>query len=78
MIEVEGKTYWGSATTTENIQHLIGDDKQTGKCTSGAYYWQTNTIILKDFTIECLTFALEDIISENALDSIFYLIPDSD
>lgn len=77
-IQIEGKTYWGSAITTENIQYLMEKDKQTGECASGAYHWQSNAIILKDFTVECLALAVEDIIQENLLDSIFYLIPDDE
>ena len=74
-IKREGKTYWGSAITIENIQFIMQKDKQTGECASGAYHWQTNAIILNQFTIECLALAVENIIQENLLDSIFHLIP---
>ena len=75
-IKIEDKTYWGSATTTENIQYLMEKDKRTGESAFGSYSWQTNTIILKDFTVECLALAVEDIIQENLLNSIFHLISD--
>lgn len=77
-IKTDGKTYWGSATTTANIQSIMEKDKQTSESASGAYYWQTNAIILNQFTVECLALAVEDIINENSLDSIFYLIPNED
>lgn len=53
-------------------------DKRKGECVSGAYHWQTNAIILNQFTVECLALAVEDIINENSLNCIFYLIPDED
>lgn len=77
-IKIEGKTYWGSVTTTANIQYLMEKDKRKGECASGAYHWQTNAIILNQFTVECLALAVEDIIKGNSLDSIFYLIPNED
>lgn len=77
-IKIENKTYWGSATTTENIQYLMEKDKRTGESAFGAYHWQTNAIILKDFTLECLALAVEDIIKESLLDSIFHLISEGD
>ncbi|WP_111858087.1 hypothetical protein [Acinetobacter sp. CFCC 10889] len=77
-IKTDGKTYWGSATTTANIQSIMEKNKQTGECASGAYHWQTNVIILNQFTVECLALAVTDIIEDEDLDSIFYLIPNDD
>ena len=77
-IKIGDKIYWGSATTTENIQYLMEKDKGTGESASGAYHWQTNAIILNQFTVESLVLAVEDIINENSLDCIFYLIPEGD
>ena len=77
-IKTDGKTYLGSATTTENIQYLMEKDKQTGESAFGSYHWQTNAIILKDFTVESLALAVEDIIKESLLDSIFHLILNDD
>lgn len=68
----------GSVTTTANNQYLMEKDKRKGECVSGAYHWQTNAIILNQFTVECLALAVEDIINENSLNCIFYLIPDED
>ena len=79
-IKIENKTYWGSATTIENIQSIMQKNKQTGECASGAYHWQTNTIILNQFTVEYLTLAVADIIEDEdlGLDLIFYLSPNED
>ncbi len=77
-IKIKDKTYWGSATTIDNIKYLMEKDERTGEMAFGSYSWQTNTIILKNFTVECLALAVENIIKESFLDSIFYLIPDSD
>ncbi|MDI1224909.1 MULTISPECIES: hypothetical protein [Acinetobacter] len=53
------------------IIQLIGDAKS-------AYHWQTNTIILSEFTVECLGGAVADILEDESLavDQFFYLIPD--
>lgn len=77
-IKTDGKAYLGSATTTENIQSIMEKNKQTGECASGAYHWQTNVIILNQFTVECLVLAVTDIIEDEELDSIFYLISERD
>ncbi|MFW1644779.1 hypothetical protein [Acinetobacter guillouiae] len=43
-----------------------------------AYHWQTNTIILSEFTVECLGGAVADILEDESLavDQVFYLIPE--
>lgn len=77
-IIIDRQTFWGSATTTENIQYLMQKNKQTGACALGAYHWQSNTIILGEFTVECLAVAVADILEDESLavDQVFYLIPD--
>jgi len=42
------------------------------------YHWQTNTIILSEFTVECLGGAVADILEDESLavDQVFYLIPE--
>jgi len=75
---IDGQTFLGSASTTENIQYLMQKNKQTGECALGTYHWQSNMIILSEFTIRCLAVAVADIIEDESLvvDQVFYLIPE--
>jgi len=58
-------------STDIKIIQLIGEVKST-------YHWQTNTIILSEFTVECLGGAVADILEDESLavDQVFYLIPE--
>ena len=57
-------------STYIKIIQLIGGAKS-------AYHWQSNTIILGEFTVECLAVAVADIFEDESLavDQVFYLIP---
>ncbi|WP_288498654.1 hypothetical protein [uncultured Acinetobacter sp.] len=75
-IKTEGKSYWGSATTIANIQYLIQRYSQTGENSFGAFYWQANTIIIHEFTVDSLVTSVKSLIedSHDNLGDIFYLI----
>ncbi|MBJ9952621.1 MULTISPECIES: hypothetical protein [unclassified Acinetobacter] len=75
-IKTEAKSYWGSAATIANIQYLMQRYSQTGENASGAFYWQTNTIIIYQFTVDSLVASVKSLIedSRDNLSDIFYLI----
>lgn len=75
-IKTEAKSYWGSAATIASIQYLMQRYSQTGENPFSAFYWQTNTIILHQFTVDSLVASVKSLIedSRDNLSDIFYLI----
>lgn len=51
-------------------------DSQTGENAFGAFYWQTNTIIIHQFTVDSLVASVQSLIEDRCdnLGDIFYLI----
>ena len=69
-VKFQDKTYKGSACTVENIiycmnRSLLGED-----CYSRAkadYFIQTDMVVLREMTVECLKATIEDIIDDPSL-----------
>jgi hypothetical protein len=69
----DGRLYTATFFTIQNIKALFDKNKITGECGSGLYFYSTDMILVELLSIDVIVNTIENLITENFLDSAFEL-----
>lgn len=67
-------TYWGSVFTMKSISDIMKRGGENENPAYNYYFWSSNFIIIKEFSLECFLIAINNIIQENIYEDILHLV----
>lgn len=68
-ISFNGKAYFATFFTLNNLRSLFDKNARTGECANGTYLWAADMIIVSELTDESIRRTIESLISNGELDS---------
>jgi hypothetical protein len=64
----DGRQYWATFFTLQNIESLFQKNRRTGECAGGAYLWAVNMVIVENLELDTIRKSIEDLISTGEID----------
>ena len=66
-----GERYVATFFTLDNIRSLMERYRETGECSSGKYFWASDTIIVENLTEEVIRQTVESLMSTDEFEQAF-------
>lgn len=67
----DGRIFYATAFTFENIEWLRNKNHKTGECLSGRYFWAKNMLLVKRINRNEIEQVVEHLFRENEFESVF-------
>lgn len=70
----DGQLLTATFFTLQNIKSLFEENKKTGECRDGLYFYCTDMILVEELTVENIVKTVEDLIKDGFLESAFNFV----
>ena len=67
----DGGVYAGVLASLRNIHFLLDKFSKSGECASGAYFWASSLVLLRDFELDTIQASLDHLVQSGELQHIF-------
>ena len=67
----DGKKYWATFFTYQNIEFLTKKNREYGENLSGKYFWSRNMILIDEINRNLIEEVVEEMLNESCFDSAF-------
>jgi hypothetical protein len=72
VVEFDNGTRWGASFFTyKNISKLIDENRKTGECLNGKYFWSSDMLLIDVVSRERIEEVIKHLIYENKFEFIF-------